>query len=661
MTERKTENLQAELINLQTIEVLIVEDIDDYAALLRRVLLQNAECTASVAYHITHTATLEQAIAYQTAHPVDIILLDLGLPGTLGLSTLERMYAAAPTTAIIVMTASDDSSLTTQALQMGAEDYLIKGQFHREILLRSIGYAISRKEGRNALLASERRFRSLIENASDVVIILNAELTLAYASPSTRTLLGYKPALVLGRDLLEIIHTYDLPRVKAAFATAQQSPGLRIRVFKVQIQHANGSWRIINAGITNLLEDTAVQGIVVNARDVTEQQQAEAVMHKMQRMESVGVLASGIAHDFNNLLTNVIAQNALALAKLPVDVPARVHIGKANNAVTMAVTLTRQLFAYAGKEYVQVEAINLNSFLLKNQTLLQTMLTYAIQLELDFAKQLLPTIDADGGQLQQILMNLVINAAEAIHPYTGQITISTRLEEISEQDLKDYIEGVNLRAGFYVVLEISDTGRGMDATIYSRIFEAFFSTKPHGHGLGLPTTLNIMRAHRGALRVQSESGQGTQLRLLFPIGKLQAQGMLEIAELSETHSNTVLLIDDERLLLESLADLLGAAGLQTLTALQGRQGLELFKQYHNQIAVVVLDMKMPIMDGAETLRLLREFDPEIEVIIMSAYTIPAEVQGLTDKHKLTMIAKPFDIDDLLSKIINTVVRHQHSQ
>ncbi|MCX6049998.1 MAG: response regulator [Chloroflexi bacterium] len=645
----------------KTINVLVVEDIDAYAVLLTRVLANTLPRVTDAEYRINRAVTLAEATEYSIHNPVDLILLDLGLPGTKGLNTLVKMHAAAPATAIIVLTAVDDENLTSQALEMGAEDYLIKGQFTKDTLLRSIGYAISRKQSRNALLASERRFRSLIENASDVVIIVNPELILTYASPSTYTLLGYTPTLVIGHDLQEIIHTYDLLRVKTLFATAQQSPGSGIRMLNVRIQHASGSWRIMNAIVTNLLEDSAVQGIVVNARDVTEQQQAEAVMQKVQRMESVGVLASSIAHDFNNLLTNVIAQNALALAKLPIDGPARVHIGKANNAVAMVVNLTRQLFAYAGKEHVQVEALNLNSFLLKNLVLLQAVLTQSIHLELDLAKQLLPTIDANGGQLQQVIMNLVINAAESIHPHAGKITISTRLEEFSEQALKEYIEGDDLRAGLYVVLEVSDTGRGMDAATCALIFEAFFSTKPHGHGLGLPSTLNIMRAHRGALRVQSESGQGTQLRLLFPIGKLQAQEMWEISELSQTQTNTALLIDDERLLLESLADLLGAAGLQTLTALHGRQGLELFKQYHNKIAVVVLDMKMPVMDGAETLRLLHEFDPEIEVILVSAYTIPLEVQQWTDKHKITMVAKPFDIDDLLSKIINTVVRHQHGQ
>ena len=638
----------------KSISVLIIEDDEDYAALLVRQLGTGSRRAASRGYTVAHTVVLDEATTYLIHNPVDIILLDLTLPGTTGVSTLEKMHSVAPATAIIVLTASDDELLTAQALHAGAEDYLIKGQFDTDTLLRSIGYAIDRKQSRNELLSSERRFRSLIENASDAVIIVNADLALTYASPSIRALLDYEPTAAVGRHLLDFIHIYDVVLLKTAFATAQQSAGVGIRAGNIRAQHADGSWRILSAIVTDLLNDPAVQGMVVNARDVTEQQQAEAVMHKAQKLESVGLLANGIAHDFNNLLTNIIAQNALAVAKLPMDSPVRGHIDKVNNAVGLAVSLTRQLLAYAGKEYVQVQAVNLNLFLQKNLPLLQAALAQSIDLQINLINDL-PTIDADVGQLQQVIMNLVINAAEAIHPDAGQILITTSVEEFSLVALKDYLDGHHLRAGLCVVLEVSDTGRGMDAATRARIFEPFFSTKPHGHGLGLPATLGILRAHRAALRVQSKPNQGTQFRLLFPIGKLQAAA--ETTEWEETTNTAALLIEDEKLLLESLADLLGAAGLQTLTALHGKQGIDLFKQYHDKIGVVVLDIKMPVMEGAETLRQLREFDPEVEVIIISAYTIPPEVQNLIDNQKITLMTKPFDIDDLLSKIINTVVRH----
>ena len=643
-------------MTLKNTSILVVEDDKDYAALLTRRLASGGSRSPSTTYRVTHATQLDEAAAYVTHNPVDIILLDLTLPGTTGLSTLEKMHSIAPATAIIVLTASDDEKLTAQALQAGAEDYLIKGQFNKDTLLRSINYAIDRKQSRNALFASERRFRSLIENASDIVLIVNPALGLTYASPSIHTLLAYKPAHAIGHNLLEFVHAYDVDMVKMAFATAQQSVGFGIHAENIRVQHANGAWHVLSATITNLLADPSVQGIVVNARDVTEQQQAEAVMRKAQKLESVGLLASGIAHDFNNLLTNIIAQNALAIAKLPTDSPARGHIGKVNNAVSLAATLTRQLLAYAGKEYVQVEAVHLNSFLQKNLALCQAALSQSIELQLNLAKQL-PTIDADTGQLQQSLMNLVINAAEAIHPNAGQIMLTTSVEEMSSLALKEHLDGNNLRAGLCVILEVSDTGRGMDAATQARIFEPFFSTKPYGHGLGLPAALSMLRAHRGALRVQSEPGQGTQFRLLFPVGKLQPQDAVNRTEMDETTTNAALLIEDEKLLLESLADLLGAAGLQTLTALHGKQGIELFKQYRDKIGVVILDMKMPVMEGAETLRQLREIDPEIAVIIVSAYTIPAEVQKLIDNQKVSLITKPFDIDELLSKIINTVVRH----
>lgn len=638
------------------INILLVEDDIDYAALLLR-LVRNGKHSTLVDCTVKQVVTLDAAIAQLNLQPVDVILLDLTLPGIAGLDTLARMQQAAPAIAIVVLTAAVDEELTMQALQAGAEDYLIKGQFSKDILLRSISYAYERKQSRNALLANERRFRSLIENSSDMVIIVTPALVLTYASPSIATLLGYNSNNTVGSNLLNYVHAQDVNIVKDTLATAQQCPGVGVRATNLRIQHADGSWRILSAIMTSLLADPAVQGIVVNARDVTEQQQAEEVMRKAQRLESAGLLASGIAHDLNNLLTNIIAQNALALSKLPTESPARVHIGKTNSVVNLAVSMTRQLLAYAGKAYLQVEATQLNLLLQKSLPLLEAALAQSIELRLDLAKQL-PTIDADVGQIQQAIMNLVINAAEAIYPKPGQITITTQLVEVSEAALLGYIDGKNLRAGLCVALEVNDNGRGMDATTSAHIFEPFFSTKPHGHGLGLPAALGILRAHRGALWIHSEAGQGTQVRLLFPLGRLQSQSALEDNDFNENINGAALLIDDEKLLLESLADLLGAAGLQTLTTFNGKQGIELFKQYHDKIGVVVLDMKMPIMDGAETLRQLQTLDSEIEVIIISAYAIPQEIQPWIDQQKVSFMAKPFDIDALLSKIVSTVITRQ---
>ena len=645
-------------MTMEQIRILLVEDDTDYALLLIQRLTSHRE--ASMAhYHVAHVLTLQAAIAHVADQPVDIILLDLTLPGTSGLHTIERMQETSPAIAIIVLTAANDKLLTTQALQTGVEDYLIKGQFDKEMLGRAIRYALERKRSRNALLASKQRFRRLIEHASDMIAIVNAQLEITYITPAVQALLGYRPDELIGCHLSELVHSGDREMMQRAFAKAHQMPSDGLRPFTMRVQRVDGRWRTVSTTITDLLDDPLIQGIVLNTRDITEQQQAEAIMRQAQKLQSVGLIASSLAHDFNNMLTNIVAQNALALAKLPLGNPARAHIGKANSAVNMAANLTRQLMTYAGRGYTQVQATDINALILEKRALFEASLAQSIALDLDLAPAL-PTVDADHAQLQQAIMNLVINAAEAIYPNPGRITISTALISTAPTDLMASKEAVSLREGPFIVLKVSDTGRGMDGETKERIFEPFFSTKPHGHGLGLPATLGIMNACGGSMQVCSAVGDGTQIRLFFPPGRLQAQSGITYTQLDPPTTNTVLLINDEKLLLESLADLLGAAGLQTLTALSGKQGIELFRQYSDKIGVIMLDMKMPPMDGPETLRMLRALDPEVEIIITTTYDIPPEVYPLLDDDKTALVTKPFDVDQLLTRILHASIHHTHA-
>ena len=255
-----------------------------------------------------------------------------------------------------------------------------------------------------------------------------------------------------------------------------------------------------------------VQAIV---REITSERQRQETIRQAQKLESLGVLAGGIAHEFNNLLTGMLGQTSLAQTKLPVDSPAMRHVDRAAHAARRAADLTRQLVAYAGKGSFEIAYIDLNELIIENTGLLETAVSNRADLVLELEGEL-PSIHADRGQIQQVILNLVINAAEALPDDGGLVNIQTSIVQIDERSALDNFIHEELWSGHYVSLRVTDNGCGMDKETQARIFDPFFSTKPSGHGLGLSATLGIIRTHDGAVRVESTPGAGTQFELLLP-------------------------------------------------------------------------------------------------------------------------------------------------
>ncbi len=386
--------------------------------------------------------------------------------------------------------------------------------------------------------------------------------------------------------------------------------------------------------------------------EVAERKRTQEAMQQAQKRESLGLMASGIAHDFNNLLVAMLVQTSLAISQLPPDMPARANIQKAVLAAEQAADLTRRMLAYAGGGQLEMTPVNLNQVIENNVHLFQAAIAKNVSLHTDLAADL-PLIEADRGQLQQVIMNLILNGAEAIEGDVGHVWVSTGREMVMSNDAHFWHwTGSALPDGEYICLTVRDSGMGMTPEIRSRIFDPFFTTKEAGQGLGLASVLGIVRDHHGGMHVESEPGQGTLFRLLFPQSKQKetAVSAPPIRQLANISGRLILVIDDEKPVREAVVDIMELHDIEVLTAVNGQDGIAVFRQRKEEIQLVVLDMSMPGINGIDTLHELRQIDPEIHVILSSGYSQQQIAPELMINGRTGFLAKPYAVNALVDKI-----------
>jgi PAS domain S-box-containing protein len=398
--------------------------------------------------------------------------------------------------------------------------------------------------------------------------------------------------------------------------------------------------------------------LVGRGQDITERKQAEqerrAFEHKLletQKLESLGVLAGGIAHDFNNLLVAILGNADLALLDLPPEAPARAAITQIETAARRAADLTHQMLAYAGKGRFVVQRLNINAIVEEMTHLLQASIPKNVALRYYLPADL-PAVEADATQLRQIVMNLVVNAAEAIGTKAGIISITTGVQRADQAYLAEVFMAPNLPEGQYVLIEVADTGAGMDEATRAKIFDPFFTTKFTGRGLGLAAVLGIVRGHGGALKVYSEPGRGSTFKILLPGAARAAESIPTVRKsgASWQGSGTVLVIDDEPHVRTIAKRMLEHCGFTVLTAEEGQHGVKIFGDHAADIVCVLLDMTMPKMDGPETFRQIRRINPQARVLLMSGYNEQEAISRFAGKGIAGFLPKPFTLGDLTAKL-----------
>ncbi|MBK8903044.1 MAG: PAS domain S-box protein [Anaerolineaceae bacterium] len=399
-------------------------------------------------------------------------------------------------------------------------------------------------------------------------------------------------------------------------------------------------------------ENGEIVSLVTTTRDVTERRQTVRAMHRAQKMESLGVLAGGIAHDFNNLLVAMLGQASLAQAHLTPSHTAYTHVTKAVQAAEQAAGLTRQLLAYSGGGQFTISPLNLNTLIRESIDLLRVALPKQIVLELALAEAL-PLIEADIAQLQQVMMNLLINAAESIGEQPGTIRVYTAVCQITSLD-KAYWRYTNqpLTPGAYVCLQVKDSGSGMTSETLSKIFDPFFTTKFTGRGLGLAAVLGIVRGHHGGLQVTSQPDVGTTFELLFPVSSaaVEAPHTPQAPAANTAVSGLVLVIDDEAAVREAVSDILEMEGINVLAAANGDAGIALYQEQAEAIDLVLLDLSMPGKSGHETFEALKEIDPNVRILLSSGYSEADATRGFTSPPLVGFLQKPYRLDSFVQRL-----------
>jgi two-component system cell cycle sensor histidine kinase/response regulator CckA len=657
--------------------ILLIEDNRAEARLLQETLKGSALHHAKVA-----TATrLAEGIDYCTSHVVDVVMLDLTLPDSYGLASLDTLLNQVPRVPIVVLTNTNDDALAVEAVRRGAQDYLVKRQVNQDLLVRSLRYAIERQhieealreaneslelrvqsrtaalENTNNLLREEiqerKHFQERLILAQQAAQMGTFEWNLSTGeviwSQELENLYGVSPGSFDGNyDVwLQALHEDDRPAIELALqqATADQQP------LEVEFRIYRGENTLRWIGVkSNVFYDPqgAPQRIVGIHMDLTEKKQLEAQFLRAQRLESLGTLASGIAHDLNNILTPILGVTQLLPLKFP-DLPesTRHLLDTLESSARRGSALIKQILSFArGVEGKRLN-LQLSHVLREIRLIIHQTLPKSIDVVLDLDHNLW-TVVGDVTQLHQVFMNLCVNARDAM-PEGGELRITAKNKRFDETNVQMFLEA---QLGPYICVTVSDTGKGIPAENLSRIFDPFFTTKEigQGTGLGLSAVMGIVTSHGGFVDVKSELNQGSHITIYLPAHPAATIALDADTDLLSGNQETILVVDDESAIRAVLKTILEINQYQVLTAESGAAALTLYRDRSPEIDLVLIDLMMPGMDGRTLMPLLQHLNPAVKAIAISGISSTHTTDLIQTLGFCDFLAKPFNTPDLLKTL-----------
>ena len=497
----------------------------------------------------------------------------------------------------------------------------------------------------------------LLDHAPIGVAVLDYSGEIRAWNRRAATVFGAPEETVIGARLTEFFHPSDRERLGDFLShSAAKGDELPPQIFRGQ-RAPDDEPRQLEVTAATISSRSGEPGALVLFKDVTqekeqeaERQRIETQMQRAQKLESLGVLAGGIAHDFNNLLVGVVGNADLALLLAPAGSPIQKALIKIKMAGGRASELTQQLLAYSGKtKGGRIETIDLNPLVSELKNLLEVSISNYVSLDMVLSADL-PLVRGDLSQITQVLMNLITNASEAIGERPGSIMITTGTVVLGSEECAQWRTSWDVSEGVHVFIDVSDTGCGMSASTCQQIFEPFFTTKSTGRGLGLAAVAGIIRSHHGAIEVDSELDVGTTFRVLLPAApgaQLEAPPPDAIKEGHGEGEGTILAVDDEEEVRAVLSEMLQTFGFEVETAGDGVEAIDIFRESPDSFCAVILDMAMPRMGGAETLRALREIRSDIPIIICTGYNEDHAVEGSGPS---PFLHKPFRLATLMTKL-----------
>ena len=517
-----------------------------------------------------------------------------------------------------------------------------------------------RKRAEGILHMASAYNRSLIEASLDPLVTIDASGKITDVNIATEKVTGYPREHLIGTDFSD--YFTDPERARTGYQKVFREGSVQDYALEIRGRGGLVTPVLYNASVYRDNSGNII-GVFAAARDITERVRAEAERLRLeeqvrhaQKLESLGILAGGIAHDFNNILMAIMGHADLAQSKLSNVSPVRIHLLEIEKATRRAADLCRQMLAYSGKGRFLVESLDLNELIKDMGHMLAMSVSKKAALQYDFLPDL-PRIDADAAQIRQVVMNLVINASEAIGNSSGAIAVATGAMQCGRDLLREIRPDAELPEGLYVSLEVADTGAGMDEPTLRKIFDPFFTTKFTGRGLGLAAVLGIVRGHGGVIQVASEPGRGSTFKVLLP-ASAKASAVAASEETPEAGwlgTGTILLADDEETVRRVGVDMLESLGFRVLAAADGQEAVGIFRERSEEIAGVILDLTMPRMDGEEAFREIRRIRPDVRVILTSGYNEQQTIRRFVGEGLAGFIQKPFKLIDL-STMLRQVLR-----
>ena len=574
----------------------------------------------------------------------DVIVSDHSMPSFDAPAALEVMKASGQDLPFIVVSGHIGEETAVACMRAGAHDWVSKD--HPARLVPAIARELREAEQRRQRVRAEERYRLLVEHAADLIVVVDAEARVSFQSPSVTRVLGYAENELIGRPVLELVHPEDAERVTQIMNDALRE-GRRVTLDRVRVRHRDGSWRTLEGSGARMIDDRGQPWLVAAARDITERVLLQQQLVQSQKMEAVGRLAGGVAHDFNNLLTVILGYGDLLLEQLADNHLLHQEVDEIKRAAARAAVLTQQLLAFSRKQVLSPRVIDLNAELNTMSGMLRRILGEDVGLELRL-QQGVGHVRVDPGQLEQVLLNLVINARDAMSG-SGRVTVGARDVQLDER--QGPVRGVT--PGRYVEVTVRDTGHGMDEDTLAQLFEPFFTTKEPGRGtgLGLSTAYGIIRQSGGSIFAESAPGEGSLFHILLP--RVEE----EVAKNAETPPDTarsmghetMLLVEDEPLVRGLVHDIMRKSGYRVLETGRGEEAVEIARHHAGPIHLLLTDVVMPGMSGLETAARVAEIRAGVRVLYMSGYSDELVMRhGLPPGHGF--IQKPFTPDMLLRKV-----------
>jgi PAS domain S-box-containing protein len=627
--------------------ILVVDDNEKLAELIEKYLRREG-------FRTDHVASAAAALDWLAQQPADLLLLNLRLPDAAGEQLVQSLEQRQQPVPFIVVAGHGDERRAAELLKRGALDYLMKDGTLLDLLRPVVKQAVEQLDRRRLLREAEiayeylrRHYEMILHAAGEGIVGLDLGGHINFVNPAALRLLGYEQHELLGQDLAALAErpvTGSNGQVQAALAA-----NTTFRSHDQVFWRKDGTCFPIEYTSTPIREGGKQIGAVFVFKDITERRRLEEQFRQSQKLEAVGRLAGGVAHDFNNLLTVVSGYSDLLANNPSIDARAREAVTEVQKAAERAIAVTRQLLAFSRKTMLVPRPLDLNAVLADINKLIRRLIGEDIILVTNLAPSLLP-VTADPGMLQQVILNLAVNARDAM-PQGGDLTITTSNEVV---DAPAAALQPGLQPGRYALLTVADTGCGMDAETKAHIFEPFFTTKEPGKGtgLGLATVYGIVTQSLGHIDVQSEPGRGTTFRVHWPQCDEPAAAPDAAAETEAAlgGTETVLLVEDEDAVRKLAARALEGYGYRVLVARDGREAEQVAQRDGRDLHLLLTDVVMPEISGLELARRLAPGRPEMKVLFMSGYTDDAIDRKGVLAPGADFLPKPFSPEVLARRV-----------